>query len=218
LKNKNIITIDGPSASGKGSLAKAIAKKLDFILLDSGLLYRAYAYLFNRIQKHEKVIQLFSALKIDIVENEMQVFENNANITEVLRQEDIAILASKISSSKKTRDNLINYQRELATEYGLVADGRDMGTIVFPNAATKIFLSASSHERARRRYQELLPNNPSLSLREVESDIQSRDLADKKRSISPLKPADDSFIIDSSNLKQADVLDLALKHYNNSIK
>ena len=144
MKNNNIITIDGPSASGKGSLAKALAKELNFILLDSGLLYRAYSYCFDQAQNHPSAKKLFSNLRIDSIDHEMHVFESNTDITSILRHENIAKSASQLSSLKQTRDNLISFQRDLASNNGLVADGRDMGTVVFPDAGTKIFLVADA--------------------------------------------------------------------------
>ena len=111
MKNNNIITIDGPSASGKGSLAKALAKKLNFILLDSGLLYRAYSYCFDLSQNHSGATELFSNLRIDNIEHEMHVFEQKKDITSILRHENVAKSASKLSSLKETRDNLISFHK-----------------------------------------------------------------------------------------------------------
>ena len=218
MKNNNIITIDGPSASGKGSLAKALAKKLNFILLDSGLLYRAYSYCFDQRQNHSAAAELFSNLRIDSMDYEMHVFEQTKDITSILRHENVAKSASKLSSLKETRDNLISFQRDLASNHGLVADGRDMGTVVFPDAATKIFLIADEEVRAKRRYAELLLYNPSITMKSVVQNIKDRDIADKERDLSPLIPAHDAFVIDSSILNQEEVLDLAIKHYTERIK
>ena len=218
MKNNNIITIDGPSASGKGSLAKALAKALNFILLDSGLLYRAYSYCFDLSQNHSGATELFSNLRIDSIEHEMHVFEQKKDITSILRHENVAKSASKLSSLKETRDNLISFQRDLASTHGLVADGRDMGTVVFPDAATKIFLIADEEVRAKRRYAELLLYNPSITMKSVVQNIKDRDIADKERDLSPLIPAHDAFVIDSSILNQEEVLDLAIKHYTDCIK
>ena len=149
MKNNNIITIDGPSASGKGSLAKALAKELDFILLDSGLLYRAYSYCFEQSQNHDDAKNLFSNLQINSIDHQMHVFESNKDITSILRHENVAKSASILSSLKETRDNLISFQRDLANNLGLVADGRDMGTVVFPDAGTKIFLVADTKYKVR---------------------------------------------------------------------
>ena len=213
LKNNNIITIDGPSASGKGSLAKALAKELSFILLDSGLLYRAYSYCFDHSQNHSHAAELFSNLNIKSIDNEMHVFENEKDITSILRHEGVAKSASELSSLKETRENLINFQRDLASDRGLVADGRDMGTVVFPDAGTKIFLVADAEVRAERRFLELQNAGQEVNMRDLIDDIRLRDEADKAREISPLIPADDSIELNSSNLTPQEVLKIVLKIY-----
>ncbi|MBD62821.1 MAG: cytidylate kinase [Gammaproteobacteria bacterium] len=218
MNNKNIITIDGPSASGKGSLAKALAKHLNFILLDSGLLYRAYSFCFAKTESHVEAIKFFSKLNIDIIDHRMHIFENNIDITSHLRKEEIAKSASKLSSLKETRDNLISFQRNLATDNGLVADGRDMGTVVFPNAATKIFLIANVEVRANRRFLELQNSGQEVNMRHLIEDIRSRDKADKARKLSPLRPAQDSIEVDSSNLNPHEVLEIVLKIYKKNIR
>jgi len=218
LKNNNIITVDGPSASGKGSLAKALAKELNFLLLDSGLLYRAYSYCFDQGQNHSTAKSLFSNLRIDSIDHEMHVFENNKDITSILRHENIAKSASQLSSLKETRDNLITFQRDLASDSGLVADGRDMGTIVFPDAGTKIFLVADAEVRAKRRFLELQNAGQGVNMRDLIEDIRLRDEADKAREISPLMPADDSIEVNSSDLTPQEVLEIVLKIYNEHTK
>ena len=218
MKNNNIITIDGPSASGKGSLAKALAKELNFILLDSGLLYRAYSYCFDQNQNHSSAKDLFSNLRIDSIDHEMHVFENNKDITSILRHENIAKSASQLSSLKETRDNLISFQRDLASNNGLVADGRDMGTVVFPDAGTKIFLVADAEVRAKRRFLELQNTGQGVNMRDLIEDIRLRDEADKAREISPLMPADDSIEVNSSNLTPQEVLEIVLKIYKENTK
>ena len=218
MKNKNLITVDGPSASGKGSLAKGLAKELGFVLLDSGLLYRAYSYCFDKSSNHSEAKDLFSSLRIHTIDHKMHIFDNNHEITQILRNENIAKSASKLSSLRETRDNLIIFQRDLAGDHGLVADGRDMGTVVFPDAKTKIFLIADELVRAKRRYDELILFNPSITMNQVIKDIRNRDDADQKRSLSPLAPAKDALIIDSSDLTEKDVLDIAIKYYADCIK
>ena len=218
MKNNNIITIDGPSASGKGSLAKALAKKLNFILLDSGLLYRAYSYCFDQSQNHSSATDLFSNLRIDSMEHEMRVFEQKKDITSILRHENVAKSASKLSSLKETRANLISFQRDLASNHGLVADGRDMGTVVFPDAGTKIFLVADAEVRAKRRFLELQNAGQGVNMRDLIDDIRLRDEADKEREISPLIPADDSIEVNSSNLSPQEVLEIVLKIYKENTK
>ena len=218
MKNNNIITIDGPSASGKGSLAKALAKELSFILLDSGLLYRAYSYCFDHSQNHSHAAELFSNLNIKSIDNEMHVFDNEKDITSILRHEGVAKSASELSSLKETRENLINFQRDLASDRGLVADGRDMGTVVFPDAGTKIFLVADAEVRAERRFLELQNAGQEVNMRDLIDDIRLRDEADKVREISPLMPADDSIELNSSNLTPQEVLIIVLKIYKEKTK
>ena len=218
LKNNNIITIDGPSASGKGSLAKALAKELHFILLDSGLLYRAYSYCFDLSKNHSGAKDFFSNLNIKSIEHEMHVFDNEKDITSILRQENMAKSASALSGLKETRDNLISFQRNLASDHGLVADGRDMGTVVFPDAGTKIFLVADVEIRAKRRFLELQNAGQEVNMRDLIDDIRLRDEADKIREISPLMPADDSIEVNSSNLTPHEVLKIVLKIYKEKIK
>lgn len=218
MKNKKIITIDGPSASGKGLLARKLAKELDFILLDSGLLYRAYSYCFDKEKNHDSAMNFFSQLTIEGVAGEMEVFEGNNNITQLLRHENVALSASKLSSLKETRENLIAFQRELANDYGLIADGRDMGTVVFPDAATKIFLIADVEVRAERRFLELQNTGQGVNMRDLIEDIRLRDEADRAREISPLVPATDSVEVNSSNLTPQEVLNKVLQIYKEHIK
>ena len=218
MKNKKIITIDGPSASGKGLLASELAKELDFILLDSGLLYRAYSYCFDKEKNHDSAMNFFSQLSIEGVTGAMEVFEGNRNITPALRHENIALSASKLSSLKETRANLIVFQRGLANDYGLIADGRDMGTVVFPDAATKIFLIADIEVRAERRFLELQNAGQGVNMRDLIEDIRLRDEADRAREISPLVPAADSVEVNSSNLTPQEVLNKVLQIYKEHIK
>ena len=218
MKNKKIITIDGPSASGKGLLARKLAKELDFILLDSGLLVRAYSYCFDKENSHHAAMNFFSQLTIEGVAGEMEVFEGNHNITQLLRHENVALSASKLSSLKETRENLIAFQRSLANDYGLIADGRDMGTVVFPDAATKIFLIADVEVRAERRFLELQNAGQGVNMRDLIEDIRLRDEADRAREISPLVPAADSVEVNSSNLTPQEVLNKVLQIYKEHIK
>lgn len=202
----NIITIDGPSASGKGTLARNIAKHLGFEILDSGLLYRVYAYLHDLGIDHSEITRTIGR-DISFKSNEggINVLRENKNITNELRKESTAKSASKISSLPETRKNLISLQRNFYTSKGLVADGRDMGTVVFPNAKLKIFLNASAEVRANRRKQELEKLGHKTSLLELVEEIKKRDLNDKTRKLSPLIPALDSIYIDSSEMTPSEV-------------
>ena len=208
----NIITIDGPSASGKGSLARNIAAHLNFDILDSGLLYRVYAYLYDCGLEHSKIV---SHIKKDIFFktdlNGLTIQDGKEDITGNLRSEKTAKAASKISSLKETRSNLLELQRGFYTTKGLVADGRDMGTVVFPNAKLKIFLIASPEVRAKRRYLELQNRGQEVNMLALIDDIKQRDLKDQTRVLSPLIPAEDSVVIDSSEMSLDEVLSFTKK-------
>jgi cytidylate kinase len=208
----NIITIDGPSASGKGSLARNIAAHLKFDILDSGLLYRVYAYLYDCGLEHSKIV---SHIKKDIFFktdlNGLTIQDGKEDITGNLRSEKTAKAASKISSLKETRGNLLELQRGFYSSKGLVADGRDMGTVVFPNAKLKIFLIASPEVRAKRRYLELQNRGQEVNMLDLIEDIKQRDLKDQTRVLSPLIPAEDSIVIDSSEMSLDEVLSFTKK-------
>ena len=208
----NIITIDGPSASGKGSLARNIAAHLNFDILDSGLLYRVYAYLYDCGLEHSKIV---SHIKKDIFFktdlNGLTIQDGKEDITGDLRSEKTAKAASKISSLKETRSNLLELQRGFYSPKGLVADGRDMGTVVFPNAKLKIFLIASPEVRAKRRYLELQNRGQEVNMLALIDDIKQRDLKDQTRVLSPLIPAEDSVVIDSSDMSLDEVLSFTKK-------
>ena len=208
----NIITIDGPSASGKGSLARNIATHLNFDILDSGLLYRVYAYLYDCGLEHSKIV---SHIKKDIFFktdlNGLTIQDGKEDITGDLRSEKTAKAASKISSLKETRSNLLELQRGFYSIKGLVADGRDMGTVVFPNAKLKIFLIASPEVRAKRRYLELQNRGQEVNMLALIDDIKQRDLKDKTRVLYPLIPAEDSVVIDSSDMSLDEVLSFTKK-------
>jgi len=208
----NIITIDGPSASGKGSLARNIATHLNFDILDSGLLYRVYAYLYDCGLEHSKIV---SHIKKDIFFktdlNGLTIQDGKEDITGDLRSEKTAKAASKISSLKETRSNLLELQRGFYSTKGLVADGRDMGTVVFPNAKLKIFLIASPEVRAKRRYLELQNRGQEVNMLALIDDIKQRDLKDQTRVLSPLIPAEDSVVIDSSDMSLDEVLSFTKK-------
>ena len=208
----NIVTIDGPSASGKGTLARNIAKYLGFEILDSGLLYRVYAYLYDCGIEHAQITETINqdiTFKSD--ESGIVVLKEKNNITDELRKESTAKAASKISALPETRENLLLLQRGFYSPKGLVADGRDMGTVVFPNAKLKIFLNASPEIRAKRRQLELQNRGQEVNMLDLIEDIKQRDLKDKTRKLSPLIPAEDSILIDSSEMTPEEVLSFTKK-------
>ena len=211
MKN-NIITIDGPSASGKGTLARSLSKEFKFHLLDSGLLYRTYAFLkLKGLDGSDLINEINNQIIFDAPKRETIILYKNIEITGELRSEKIAKIASEISTISTTRQDLLAVQRSFYKLPGLVADGRDMGTVVFPNAKVKIFLEASSEERANRRFLELQNRGQDVNMRDLMSDIKRRDNMDKTRTLSPLVPADDATIIDSSSMSPEEVLSFTKK-------
>ena len=206
-----IITIDGPSASGKGSLTRSIAAEFNFNILDSGLLYRAYAYFYKKEVNLNNIGKKISGLSFSFNTDDVQIFDNSEEITSLLRSENTAKVASALSSKKETRTNLLDIQRSFYNGKGLVADGRDMGTVVFPDARLKIFLTASSEVRAKRRHIELQNRGQEVNMRDLIVDIEERDLRDRTRTLSPLIPAEDSVVIDSSSMSLDEVLSFTKK-------
>lgn len=212
MSKLKILTIDGPSASGKGSLSRNIAKHLGFKILDSGLLYRAYAYFSKSISKIEEIPDLINnEISFTYNESDVIILHENNDITSELRSEETAKIASKLSALPQTREDLLSIQRNFYTEDGLVADGRDMGTVVFPSASLKIFLEASPEVRAKRRHLELQKRGQEVNMLDLIADIEQRDMKDRTRAISPLIPAEDSVLIDSSNMSLDEVLSFTKK-------
>ena len=217
-KNPNIITIDGPSGVGKGTLAKNLSDELDWIVLDSGSLYRMIGYLSlkNDTKDFSKISQ-----KIDKEEISFKFLKNNSNISlflgqdnlsEFIRNEEVAKLASEFAVMPKVRDFLFKIQRSFIEKgKGLVADGRDMGTVLFPEAKYKFFITASAEERARRRENQLKESGLSVNIRILQERIEERDKKDSSRVISPLVPAEDAIVIDSSNIGINELKDKVLK-------
>ena len=212
MKKINVITIDGPSASGKGALARGIANRFGFNILDSGVLYRLYAYLTNMNFSSDEIANQIER-NIDFKNNKekISIIYKNNDITSELRSEIIAKSASEHSSKKQVRNALFNIQRNFYNGEGLVADGRDMGTVVFKDAKLKIFLTASSKERAKRRFIELQNLGQEVNMPALIADIEKRDKKDSSRKLSPLLPAEDAHIIDSSNMKLDEVFSLTEK-------
>jgi cytidylate kinase len=206
MKKINVITIDGPSASGKGALSRRIAHNFGFDILDSGLLYRLFGHFINlKFDSEEIVNKIKNEITFSLKNEIINVFFQDINITNNLRTEKIAKVASKMSSKSAVRESLFNIQRNFYIETGLVADGRDMGTVVFKDAKLKIFLTASPEIRAKRRYLELQNLGQEVNMPALIADIEERDLKDSSRKLSPLKPADDAHIIDSSDMSLEEV-------------
>jgi cytidylate kinase len=203
------IAIDGPAGAGKSSIAKALSKKLGFIYIDTGAMYRAVALFFleNGIKdsSDNEIDKLLDKLDINIkyTDGEQRVFLNNVDVSDKLRQEEIGKLASRFSAVKSVREKLVALQRKLAKKENVIMDGRDIGTVVLPNADLKIYLSAGSKVRAKRRYLELIEkgfDSAALDEKAIENEIIKRDEADMNREISPLKKAEDAYYMDTSDM------------------
>jgi cytidylate kinase len=224
IKKNLIITIDGPAGAGKSTVSKALAKILSFIYLDTGALYRAVAYKVldeGILPNDDKAItDLCSRLKINLknIDGHLNVFVDNENVTDKLRTEEVGLLASRVSAIPAVRNLLLSIQREVGEEGGIVAEGRDMGTVVFPNADCKFFLDADIEERARRRYKELLMRGKIADYKETERDLNVRDRQDKERQIAPLMASQDAIIIDSTNMSVTEVVENIRSFINSHLK
>ena len=210
------IAIDGPAGAGKSSVAKEIAKRLDFIYIDTGAMYRAMALFFirNGISADDKDgIEKYceqADITIEYREGQQVVLLFGENVNPLIRTEEVGNMASATSSNEKVREKLVSLQRNLAKKAAVVMDGRDIGTCVLPEADVKIYLTASSEVRAKRRYLELCEKNEVCDLVKIEEDIIERDRRDMTRKISPLKKADDAHLVDSSFMTLGEVIDSIL--------
>jgi len=213
-KEVSVITIDGPSSSGKGTIARLLAQELEWHFLDSGALYRLTALAAQRhaisYDDEEGLETLAAHLDVQFVADESQgltqVFLEGEEVTDTIRSEQCGNNASKIASIASVRTALLARQRAFEQAPGLVADGRDMGTVVFSNAKLKIFLTASLEERADRRYKQLKEKDPSVTLAALNSELAERDARDKGRAVAPLKPAEGAIEIDTSGMGIEEVL------------
>ncbi len=212
-----VITIDGPSGSGKGTLSQMLARYLGFHLLDSGALYRLVALgamKRNLDISNEQIITpvaLNLNVRFTVSDHSMSVLLDDENVTEAIRQEAVGMGASQIAAYAGVRSALLERQRAFAVPPGLVADGRDMGTVVFPDAVAKIFLTASAEARAERRFKQLQQKGEDVDKAALIADIRERDTRDSNRPVSPLKPAEDAVIIDSTLIGINEVFNEMLK-------
>lgn len=201
-----VIAIDGPSGSGKGTLSQMLARRLGYHLLDSGALYRLVALAAIKreldLAVEELIIPVAANLDVQFVvaDSSLTILLDGENVTNAIRQEIVGMNASRVAAYPGVRSGLLDRQRAFAMPPGLVADGRDMGTVVFPNAIVKIFLTASAEARAERRFKQLQEKGEPVNKGALIADIIERDARDSNRLVSPLRPADDAVVIDSTDL------------------
>ena len=208
-----VVTIDGPGGAGKGTVASAIANALGWHLLDSGALYRiiAVAGVADGIALDDAQALVEMSEGLDIVFDDGQVRVNGANLTDAIRTEDAGSAASVVAALPPVRHSILTLQQAFRRAPGLVADGRDMGTVVFPDAPVKIFLDASAEARAERRYNQLKNKGLGVSLRALLEQIQERDARDRERAVAPLRPAEDALIIDSTEMSIDAVVSMVME-------
>lgn len=213
------IAIDGPAGAGKSTIAKALAKRLGFIYVDTGAMYRTMALeLLRKGISTEDVPAMEQAcqdveISIAYEEGSQQVYLNGENVSSLIRSEEVGNMASVSAANGKIREKLVDLQRQMAARENVVMDGRDIGTCVLPQADVKIYLTASVHTRAMRRYKEYLEKGEEADLQQIEEDIEKRDYQDMHREISPLKQAEDAVLLDSSDMGIEEVIDAMISLY-----
>ena len=218
-----IITVDGPSGAGKGTLCYALAEKLGYALLDSGAIYRvtALAALQRKTDLTNELALAELARHLDIQfipqNGEVNILLAGMNVSHLIRTQDVADAASKVAVFPQVRSALLQLQQDFAKNDGLIADGRDMGTVVFPNAQVKLFLDASAEERAKRRYKQLQNKGINGNFEQILAEIKERDFRDRNREVAPLKPADDALLLDSTTLSIGEVIDQALAYIREKV-
>ncbi|OGR00309.1 MAG: cytidylate kinase [Deltaproteobacteria bacterium RIFOXYD12_FULL_55_16] len=213
LDPKAIVTIDGPSGSGKSTISRGLAAKLHFTYLDTGAMYRAVGLALERqaidLADPESLAKCLATIELAFSPNgddDVLVLLNGEDISQAIRTSEMGLVASRVSAQPLVREKLTALQRQLGEKGGLVAEGRDMGTVVFPKAACKFFLSASAEERARRRQKQLAEKGQLVNYQEILAQISKRDHDDANRALAPLKPAADAIMVDSSSMDPDAVL------------
>lgn len=215
------IAIDGPSASGKSSIAKIVAKKLNYVYIDTGAMYRSVGYycLKNNIDLKNELAVSEALKNIDItMDNNNIIYLNGHDVSNEIRTDQVSMSASEVSKYQKVREFLVEQQRQMANVGGVILDGRDIGTVVLPDAELKIYQCASVETRAKRRYLENQQRGLICDFEKIKKEIEERDYQDMNRKISPLKKAEDAILLDTSNLNIDEVVEEVLKLVERTIK
>ena len=201
---KLIVAIDGPAGAGKSTVAKRLAKELGYTYMDTGAMYRAFAWKVMKegidLSDEKKLERALQDTSIELLEQDgrSSVLLNGVDVTDRIRTPELSQLASRVSTSKIVRERMVELQRDMGSHGGVVAEGRDIGTVVFPNAEVKVFLDASSEERARRRFEELRSQGREVTVEETLEEMEQRDRRDRERDVAPLRKAEDAVVIDST--------------------
>jgi cytidylate kinase len=219
MQQKIIITIDGWSSCGKSTVAKQLARELGYIYIDSGAMYRAITLYFLRNHVDwthpEAVHEALMHTKLTFMSNhksgQSEMYLNGENVEYVIRDLVVAEKVSEVAAIREVRDYAVKQQQDMGRNKGIVMDGRDIGTVVFPSAELKIFMTADKEIRVKRRYQELYEKNPNVTMEEVRANLEMRDYIDSHREVSPLRKADDALLLDNTHLTMKEQLEIAKK-------
>lgn len=218
VQGKIIITIDGWSSCGKSTLAKQLAKELGYVYVDSGAMYRAITLYFLRNNtdqgKTREVKKALESISLEFVfnskSNNSEIYLNGENVEYLIRDLVIAEKVSDVAAIREVREFAVAQQKKMGDKKGIVMDGRDIGTVVFPKAALKIFMTADNAVRVQRRFKELYEKNPNITIEEVKNNLEMRDYIDSHREVSPLKKAKDAVVLDNTDLTEKEQLNMAL--------